>query len=60
MGNCNFKTDGMEENTSKKNLILKKLNFNCLQKKKAISKTNFTFHYVIGRGGFGKVINTLK
>ena len=22
----------------------------------AISKSNFTFHYVIGRGGFGRVL----
>jgi len=36
MGNCNFKTEGIEKTSS-------------------LSVSNFTFHYVIGRGGFGKV-----
>jgi len=55
MGNCNFKTEGMEENTSKKFYFFTKYYFKNLSKK-VISKNNFTFHDVIGRGGFGKVL----
>jgi len=36
MGNCNFKTEGLEKTST-------------------FSVSNFTFHYVVGRGGFGKV-----
>ena len=47
MGNCNFKTEKETDNVAG----------NCtpLMKYIAVNKNHFQFHYVIGRGGFGKV-----
>ena len=49
MGNCNFKTEYETDNVSGKSQLFLILTF------LAVSKNNFQFHYVIGRGGFGKV-----
>ena len=40
MGNCSFKSDTLEQ-----------IDQTCT----TMSKNNYVFHYVIGRGGFGKV-----
>ena len=45
MGNCNFTTDNYDLSVSKPV---------CLTRA-AVNKSHFQFHYVIGRGGFGKV-----
>ena len=45
MGNCNFRS----ESDTSSSFLLSFIFF------LVISKTNFTFHYVIGKGGFGKV-----
>lgn len=47
MGNCNFKTEYETENVAGKLFT----NHTCT----AMTKNHFLFHYVIGRGGFGKV-----
>jgi serine/threonine protein kinase len=49
MGNCNFKTEYENDNVAG--------NFDVLMLilKIAMTKNHFQFHYVIGRGGFGKV-----
>lgn len=49
MGNCNFKTEYETDNVSGKSQLILILTL------LAVSKNNFQFHYVIGRGGFGKV-----
>lgn len=41
MGSCNFKSDSNDTTVTSRQVSL--------------SKTHFTFHYVIGKGGFGKV-----
>ena len=41
MGSCNFKSDSNDTTVRSRQVSL--------------SKTHFTFHYVIGKGGFGKV-----
>lgn len=54
MGNCSFRSEALDqiENSnypsSYKILIA------------TMSKSNFVFHYVIGRGGFGKVFNLIQ
>ena len=50
MGNCNFKTESENDNVTGKQNSYGSNNY-CV----AISKNHFQFHYVIGRGGFGKV-----
>jgi hypothetical protein len=57
MGNCSFKHDDEVTPTiggypSKLNLLIEILTHNRVVN---ISKYNFTFQYVIGRGGFGQV-----
>ena len=47
MGNCNFKPEQETDNVTGNSLSLTP----CI----AINKSHFMFHYVIGRGGFGKV-----
>jgi serine/threonine protein kinase len=49
MGNCNFKTEYEQDNVAG--------NFDVLMliRNIAMTKNHFQFHYVIGRGGFGKV-----
>lgn len=44
MGNCNFKK---EKNSTDSSAV-------------AISKNLFNLNYIIGKGGFGKVIKTIK
>lgn len=51
MGTCNFKPEPQPELETSTTLLPIAIYFTLL----AISKSNFTFHYVIGRGGFGKV-----
>ena len=46
MGNCNFRSETDNISSNFFNLFLIEI---------AISKTNFIFQYVIGKGGFGKV-----
>jgi len=54
MGNCNWKSQ--EENNTSYILKYQHLIFNSLFILYNIdSKTNFQFHYVIGKGGFSKV-----
>ena len=61
MGQCSFKQDGTleehRENLSKLRQFVKKifqfLTYSCFLA--SLSKNNFTFQQVIGRGGFGKV-----
>ena len=48
MGNCNFKTEYEQDNVACTDFHL---NIFLLE----VSKNHFLFHYVIGRGGFGKV-----
>ena len=49
MGNCNFKTEYEQDN------IACTLPCNLYSFPVEITKNHFLFHYVIGRGGFGKV-----
>ncbi len=51
MGNCNFKIG-----EKKKEIIRKHLQTLCVIFT-ALSKNAFQFKYVIGKGGFGKVIS---
>ena len=55
--NYNFKSDVLDFSSSSSFLMSL-----CFKKKinLAVTKNNFTFHYVIGKGGFGKVINYKK
>ena len=51
---CSFKQDGVdfaEDGGSKWSMLL----FLNYRRVATLSKNNFIFHYVIGRGGFGKV-----
>ncbi len=48
MGNCNFKADKDKDSVSCKPPT-------GTHPSAAVSKNHFQFHYVIGRGGFGKV-----
>jgi len=48
MGNCNFKSDNDGTTSIIFIIVLRSLLI-------GLSKNNFVFHYVIGRGGFGKV-----
>lgn len=48
MGNCNFKADKDKDSVSSE---YQHPDSNSA----AVSKNHFQFHYVIGRGGFGKV-----
>ena len=47
MGNCNFKTESETDSVAG--------NSNPFNSPLATNKNHFMFHYVIGRGGFGKV-----
>jgi serine/threonine protein kinase len=47
MGNCNFKTESETDSVAG--------NSNSFPLLIATNKNHFMFHYVIGRGGFGKV-----
>jgi len=47
MGNCNFKTESETDSVAG--------NSNSFPFSLATNKNHFMFHYVIGRGGFGKV-----
>jgi serine/threonine protein kinase len=49
MGNCNFKTEYEADN------VAGKLSYQFIKMSLAMTKNHFLFHYVIGRGGFGKV-----
>lgn len=49
MGNCNFKTEYENDNVT--GTLYNFTNYEHL----AVTKNHFQFHYVIGRGGFGKV-----
>ena len=49
MGNCNFKTEYENDNVACKSSLLPADAF------AEVTKNHFLFHYVIGRGGFGKV-----
>lgn len=51
MGNCNFKTEQETDNVTCKISLI----FMTIVVFIAMSKNHFQFHYVIGRGGFGKV-----
>ena len=56
MGNCSFKPDGdglLDHNEDASKTTSSFLTF--LMYLVSLSKHNFTFQYVIGRGGFGKV-----
>lgn len=44
MGNCDFKSDNADNKDHSKHDI-----------NKGISKANFQLHYVLGKGGYGKV-----
>ena len=56
MGNCNFKTEAQEKTSGN---LLFPLFIYFSQKSSnpllGLSSNNFARHYVIGRGGFGKV-----
>ena len=49
MGNCNFKTEYENDNVACKIITIAYILF------LEVTKNHFKFHYVIGRGGFGKV-----
>ena len=49
MGNCNFKTEYENDNVTGNSLTS---TYSAII---AVTKNHFQFHYVIGRGGFGKV-----
>ena len=53
MGNCNFKS-GDKSPERQSNLIIEPSH------QKAMSKNAFTMKYVIGKGGFGKVLFNTK
>ncbi len=56
MGNCNFKTENHEDNSSKSSIYISPFFLNpFFSLFSALSKNNFQFHFVVGRGGFGKV-----
>ena len=59
MGNCSFKQDGglefSEQGASKLYWSFSALLQLFSVYVATLSKNNFNFHYVIGRGGFGKV-----
>ena len=54
MGNCNFKTEHETDNIAGIKFIAHAIVLYTLCFI-AINKNHFLFHYVIGRGGFGKV-----
>jgi len=53
MGNCTFRADALDQTENSMYLIRHN---QCIA---MINKTHFNFHYVIGRGGFGKVLLNL-
>ncbi len=55
MGNCNFKTEYESDNVVGKPTISIDWFLSLHIFPIAINKNHFQFHYVIGRGGFGKV-----
>lgn len=61
MGNCNFKTEATEKSSGNDKPLSQLLRFYLTSSPSpstiALSINNFTFHYVIGKGGFGKVNN---
>jgi hypothetical protein len=54
MGNCNFKIESIEDSQS----IL--INMLIIPINVAINKSHFKFMNVVGKGGFGKVINLIQ
>jgi serine/threonine protein kinase len=54
MGNCNFKTEYENDNVTGKSLLFV-MQSTIAHNFVAVNKNHFLFHYVIGRGGFGKV-----
>jgi protein kinase A len=53
MGNCNFQPELESEHLTGINRSI--LNSLFVELNVAVSKNNFTYHYAIGKGGFGKV-----
>ena len=53
MGNCNLRADAIANST--KDPLLPSSLLPDDSSSALINKNSFTFHYVIGRGGFGKV-----
>ena len=49
MGNCNFRIENIDQSQSNTGLL------HLID----INKSHFKFHCVVGKGGFGKVINPL-